>query len=69
MPLSLESIPSTTNSTGLELNSIFGNDKSNSFKLGYTHVLDDRNPIGADFPTVLSTTTGQVSPIIQVFSD
>jgi Carboxypeptidase regulatory-like domain/TonB dependent receptor len=50
--------PSTTNSTGLELNSIFGNNKSNRLMLGYTHVIDDRNPIGPDFPTVYINLTG-----------
>jgi hypothetical protein len=50
--------PSTTNSTGLELSSIIGNSKSNRFMLGYTSVLDDRNPVGADFPTVLINLSG-----------
>ena len=50
--------PSTTNSTGIELNSILGNNKSNRLMLGYTTVLDDRNPIGADFPTVFINLTG-----------
>jgi hypothetical protein len=50
--------PSTTNSTGLELNSILANNISNRFMLGYTTVLDDRNPIGADFPTVYINLTG-----------
>lgn len=45
--------PSTTNSTGLELNSVIGNNKSNRLMLGYTTVLDDREPLGANFPTVL----------------
>jgi hypothetical protein len=44
--------PSTTNSTGLELSSIFGNNKSNKLMLGYTKVLDDRDPLGSHFPTV-----------------
>ena len=50
--------PSTTNSTGLELSSIIGNNMSNRFMLGYTSVVDDRNPSGADFPTVLINLTG-----------
>jgi hypothetical protein len=50
--------PSTTNSTGLELSSIIGKSASNKFMLGYTTVLDDRNPVGADFPTVLVNLTG-----------
>jgi hypothetical protein len=45
--------PSTTNSTGLELNSIVGNNMSNRLMLGYTSVLDDREPLGENFPTVL----------------
>jgi hypothetical protein len=50
--------PSTTNSTGLELSSILGNSLSNRFMLGYTSVVDDRNPVGADFPTVLVNLSG-----------
>jgi len=50
--------PSTTNSTGLELSSILGNSMSNRLMLGYTTVLDDRNPVGADFPTVLVNLSG-----------
>jgi hypothetical protein len=50
--------PSTTNSTGLELNSILDNNMSNRLMLGYTTVLDDRNPIGPDFPTVFINLTG-----------
>jgi hypothetical protein len=50
--------PSTSNSTGLELNSILGNNKSNRLMLGYTTVLDDREPLGANFPTVLINLTG-----------
>jgi hypothetical protein len=53
--------PSTTNSTGLELSSIIGNNKSNRLMIGYTTVLDDRNPIGADFPTVLINLSGSRS--------
>ncbi len=45
--------PSTTNSTGLELNSILGNNTSNKLMLGYTRVVDDRDPIGNPFPQVL----------------
>ena len=45
--------PTTTNSTGLELNSILGNNKSNRLMLGYTNVLDYREPLGGHFPTVL----------------
>jgi hypothetical protein len=45
--------PSTTNSSGLELNSILGNNLSNRLMLGYTRVLDDRDPLGQAFPTIL----------------
>jgi hypothetical protein len=44
--------PSTTNSTGLELNSILSSNKSNQLSLGYTTVRDDRDPLGQDFPTI-----------------
>lgn len=44
--------PSTTNSTALELNSLFGSKASNNLILGYTTVRDDRDPLGSDFPTV-----------------
>ena len=50
--------PSTTNSTGLELNSILSSNMSNRLMLGYTSVLDDREPLGANFPTVLINLTG-----------
>jgi hypothetical protein len=45
--------PSTTNSTGLELNSIIDDNKSNRLSIGYTVVNDDRDPIGANFPNIL----------------
>jgi hypothetical protein len=41
--------PSTTNSTGLELNSIVGTN-SNRLLIGYTSVRDDRDPLGNPFP-------------------
>lgn len=44
--------PSTTNSSAIELSTSFGANASNSFILGYTSVLDDRDPIGGDFPYV-----------------
>ena len=43
--------PSTTNSSALELNSVFGK-ISNNLIVGYTTVRDDRDPIGGDFPAV-----------------
>lgn len=45
--------PSTTNSTALELNSRFGVGASNNLIVGFTHVFDDRDPIGGDFPAVV----------------
>ena len=42
--------PSTTNSTGVELNSIFGTKYSNRLLVGYTTVRDDRDPLGSPFP-------------------
>jgi len=45
--------PSTTNSTGLELSSMLKSNISNKLLIGYTTVLDDREPKGQDFPTVL----------------
>lgn len=53
--------PSTTNSTGLELNSVLGNNKSNRLMLGYTTVLDDREPLGGNFPTVYINLTTSTS--------
>ncbi len=44
--------PSTTNSSALELNSNFGDNKSNKLIIGYTAVRDDRDPVGQDFPNV-----------------
>jgi hypothetical protein len=45
--------PSTTNSTGLELNSNFNATTSNKLMLGYTNVHDHRQPLGSAFPTIL----------------
>ncbi|WP_299819440.1 carboxypeptidase regulatory-like domain-containing protein [uncultured Pontibacter sp.] len=44
--------PSTTNSTGVELNSNFGGKFANNLLLGYTTVRDDREPMGNPFPTI-----------------
>lgn len=44
--------PSTTNSSALELNSLFSNTLSNNLIIGYTNVIDDRDPMGQDFPSV-----------------
>ena len=43
---------SLTNSTSLELNSRFNNKFSNNLVVGYTTVVDDRNPMGSAFPAV-----------------
>ena len=43
---------SISNTTSLELNSTFGSKLANTFILGYTRVRDDRNPVGASFPTI-----------------
>lgn len=46
--------PSITNSSALELNSTFGENKfSNNLIIGYTTVRDDRDPIGGDFPYLI----------------
>lgn len=45
--------PSTTNSTGLELNSMFSNKMSNRLLVGYTTVRDKRQPMGSPFSTIL----------------
>jgi len=44
--------PSTTNSSALELNSRISDKLANNLILGYTTVLDDRDPLGSDFPYV-----------------
>jgi hypothetical protein len=44
--------PSTTNSTGIELTSVFTANTSNKLSLGYTAVRDNRDPLGDPFPSV-----------------
>lgn len=44
--------PSTTNSSAIELNSVFGDKASNNLILSYVTVKDDRDPIGGDFPYI-----------------
>lgn len=47
-----QQFPSRTNSTSFELKSNW--DKfSNNLIIGYTSVVDDRNPLGSNFPTVI----------------
>lgn len=47
--------PSTTNSSALELKSIFGNQFANNLILGATFVRDDRDPMGGNFPFIKIT--------------
>ena len=44
--------PSTTHASAIELKSRFGQKYSNSLKIGYTTVHDDRDPLGQAFPTI-----------------
>jgi len=54
--------PSTTNSSAIELNSIFGTRASNNLILSYVDVNDDRGSIGANFPYVIinNPSSGQI---------
>lgn len=47
-----EFFQSTTNNGSIELNSIFGSKYSNSLKVGFKTVRDDRDVFGGDFPNV-----------------
>lgn len=47
-----EQFLSKTNSTAIELNSVFGNTMSNNLTITGTFVRDDRDPSGTPFPTV-----------------
>ncbi|MEL7119681.1 MAG: carboxypeptidase regulatory-like domain-containing protein [Bacteroidota bacterium] len=47
-----ESFISTTNSTALELSSVFNANISNRLIIGFKTVRDDRDPLGDPFPTV-----------------
>lgn len=44
--------PSTTNSTSLEWNTSNGSNLANNLIIGYTTVVDDRDPLGSPFPSV-----------------
>lgn len=46
------SFPTRTNSTSAELKSLVGKSSSNKLLITFTDVLDDRRPIGQDFPRV-----------------
>lgn len=48
-----EYFPSVTNSTALELNTLFGSKASNNLTIGFTSVRDDRDAFGDPFPTVV----------------
>src|SRR5690606_34959603 len=50
--------PSTTNTSAIELNSQIGTSATNNLIIGYTSVLDDRGPIGSDFPYVFINDVG-----------
>jgi len=54
--------PNKTNSLSAELKSAFKNGSSNKMLFTYTDVVDDRSPIGADFPrvTIFDGTGGQI---------
>jgi Carboxypeptidase regulatory-like domain len=45
--------PSTTNTASLELNSRLSNSTSNNLIVAYTSVVDDRDPLGDPFPSVV----------------
>ena len=53
-----EFFPSTTNSSVLQLRSQFGGSYANEAIIGFTAVRDDRDIIGAPFPSVLVRLTG-----------
>ncbi len=44
--------PSITNSSSIELKSIFGSTSANELTIGYTNVFDDRDPLGNDMPWI-----------------
>lgn len=54
--------PSTTNSSAIELNSVFGTRASNNLILSYVDVNDDRGSIGDNFPYVIinDVSSGQI---------
>jgi len=54
--------PNTTNSSAIELNSRIGENMSNNLIVGYTSVVDDRDPLGQNFPSVfINDGNGQIS--------
>jgi len=61
--------PSTSNSSALELNSVFGSSSSNDLIIGFTNVFDDRDPMGTDFPRLtIFDGSGQIRLGSEVFS-
>jgi len=53
--------PSKTHSGSMELNSRFSNKLSNKLLLTFTNVLDDRDPLGKDFPRVTLNSVNSTS--------
>ncbi|WP_321290744.1 TonB-dependent receptor domain-containing protein [uncultured Sunxiuqinia sp.] len=61
--------PSTTNASALEFNSRFNDKWSNNLKIGYTHVFDDRAPMGENFPGItISDGSGKIHAGSEVYS-
>jgi len=61
--------PSTTHSSALELNSVFGSSASNDLIIGFTNVFDDRDPMGTDFPRlIIGDGDGEIRLGSEVFS-
>ena len=60
--------PSTTNSTGLELNSMLSNKMSNRLLVGYTTVRDHRQPLGSAFSTILINEAGKTITVGSEYS-
>ncbi|HRF25844.1 MAG TPA: TonB-dependent receptor [Ferruginibacter sp.] len=49
---SAEFFPTTTHSGNAELNTKFNNKMNNKFRVSFTDVVDDRAPVGQDFPAI-----------------
>lgn len=61
--------PSTTHASALELSSRFSDKISNSFKVGYTNVNDNRDPLGGKFPGVMiSDGAGEIHLGSEIYS-
>ncbi len=60
---------STTNATALELKSRFGQKYSNSLKIGYTSVHDDRDQLGQPFPNIsIEDGVGNITAGSEIYS-